>query len=675
MFDKILIANRGEIACRVVKTARRMGIATVAVYSEADRDARHVALADEAVFIGPAPSRESYLVADKILAAAKATGAQAVHPGYGFLSENEGFARRAEAEGIVFIGPKAHSIAAMGDKIASKKLALEARVNTIPGWNDAIESPEQAVQIARQIGYPVMIKASAGGGGKGLRVAWDDKQAHEGFASCRNEARSAFGDDRVFIEKFIENPRHIEIQVLGDAHGNVVYLNERECSIQRRHQKVIEEAPSPFISEATRRAMGEQAVALAKAVQYQSAGTVEFVVGRDQGFYFLEMNTRLQVEHPVTESITGVDLVEQMIRVAAGERLPFTQADIPRRGWAIECRINAEDPFRGFLPSTGRLVRYLPPPTTMEAALPVPEGGGVRVDTGVAEGGEIPMFYDSMIAKLIVHGLDRNDAIARMREALNGFVIRGVSSNIPFQAALLAHPAFVAGDFDTGFIAAHYGQGFRAEDVPHDDPEFLVALAAAANRRYRERAAGISGQLAGHGVKIGRDFTVVVRGEAGAQTHHPVTVDAGDGLRVAVGDKPYAIEIDWRMGGIRATGRCNGKPFTAQIERDGLWTVVQHNGRRIDAMVMSARAAELLRAMPYKPPADMSKFLLSPMPGLLVDIVVAPGKAVQAGEKLAVIEAMKMENILVAARDGVVAELLASKGESLAVDQPILSFE
>ncbi|MCP5289920.1 MAG: acetyl/propionyl/methylcrotonyl-CoA carboxylase subunit alpha [Burkholderiaceae bacterium] len=675
MFDKILIANRGEIACRVVKTARRMGIATVAVYSEADRDARHVALADEAVFIGPAPSRESYLVADKILAAAKATGAQAVHPGYGFLSENEGFARRAEAEGIVFIGPKAHSIAAMGDKIASKKLALEARVNTIPGWNDAIESPEQAVQIARQIGYPVMIKASAGGGGKGLRVAWDDKQAHEGFASCRNEARSAFGDDRVFIEKFIENPRHIEIQVLGDAHGNVVYLNERECSIQRRHQKVIEEAPSPFISEATRRAMGEQAVALAKAVQYQSAGTVEFVVGRDQGFYFLEMNTRLQVEHPVTESITGVDLVEQMIRVAAGERLPFTQADIPRRGWAIECRINAEDPFRGFLPSTGRLVRYLPPPTTMEAALPVPEGGGVRVDTGVAEGGEIPMFYDSMIAKLIVHGLDRNDAIARMREALNGFVIRGVASNIPFQAALLAHPAFVAGDFDTGFIAAHYGQGFRAEDVPHDDPEFLVALAAAANRRYRERAAGISGQLAGHGVKIGRDFTVVVRGEAGAQTHHPVTVDAGDGLRVAVGDKPYAIEIDWRMGGIRATGRCNGKPFTAQIERDGLWTVVQHNGRRIDAMVMSARAAELLRAMPYKPPADMSKFLLSPMPGLLVDIVVAPGKAVQAGEKLAVIEAMKMENILVAARDGVVAELLASKGESLAVDQPILSFE
>ncbi len=499
MFKKILIANRGEIACRVIKTAKKMGIATVAVYSDADRDARHVELADESVFIGPAPSRESYLVMDKIIEACKSTGAQAVHPGYGFLSENEVFARRVEDEGIVFIGPKHASIAAMGDKIASKKLALEAKVNTIPGWNEAIETPERAVEIAKDIGYPVMIKASAGGGGKGLRVAFSDKEAFEGFSACRNEAKASFGDDRVFIEKFVESPRHIEIQVLADAHGNTVYLHERECSIQRRHQKVIEEAPSPFISDATRKAMGEQAVALAKAVNYQSAGTVEFVVGKDQSFYFLEMNTRLQVEHPVTESITGVDLVEQMIRVAAGEKLPFTQAQIPRKGWAMECRINAEDPFRGFLPSTGRLVRYLPPPTTMEAAMPVPEGGGVRVDTGVYEGGEIPMFYDSMIAKLIVHGLDRDDAIAKMREALNGFVIRGVASNIPFQAALLAHPKFVSGDFNTGFIAEHYAQGFRAEDVPHDDPNFLVALAAAANRRYRERAAGISGQLAGHG--------------------------------------------------------------------------------------------------------------------------------------------------------------------------------
>ncbi len=674
MFKKILIANRGEIACRVVKTAKKMGIATVAVYSEADRDARHVELADEAVFIGPAPSRESYLVADKIIAACKATGAQAVHPGYGFLSENEEFARRVEEQGIVFIGPKYHSIAAMGDKIASKKLALEAKVNTIPGWNAAIDSPEQAVQIAKDIGYPVMIKASAGGGGKGLRVAFNDQEAFDGFSSCRNEAKASFGDDRVFIEKFVESPRHIEIQVLGDAHGNLVYLHERECSIQRRHQKVIEEAPSPFISEATRAAMGEQAVALARAVKYQSAGTVEFVVGADQSFYFLEMNTRLQVEHPVTESITGIDLVEMMIRVAAGEKLPFGQAEIPRRGWAMECRINAEDPFRGFLPSTGRLVRYLPPPQTMEAALPVPEGGGVRVDTGVDEGGEIPMTYDSMIAKLIVHGLDRDDAIAKMREALNGFVIRGVASNIPFQAALLAHPKFVAGDFNTGFIAEHYAMGFRAEDVPHEDPNFLVALAAAAYRRYLERAAGISGQLAGHHVTIGNQFVAVLKGQRGEHVHVPVLIEAERTTVVQVEGRSYAIDSQWQFGGIRASGSCNGKPFTAQVERHGLWLRVDHNGLRIDAQVMTARAAELLRRMPFKAPPDMSRFLLSPMPGLLADIVVKPGQAVRSGERLAVIEAMKMENILTAAQDGTVAEVMAAKGESLAVDQPILRF-
>jgi propionyl-CoA carboxylase alpha chain len=675
MFKKILIANRGEIACRVIKTARKMGIATVAVYSEADRDARHVELADEAVFIGAAPSRESYLVADKIIEACKATGAQAVHPGYGFLSENEGFAKRLEEDGITFIGPKHYSIAAMGDKIASKKLALEAKVNTIPGWNAAIESPERAVEIARDIGYPVMIKASAGGGGKGLRVAFNDKEAFEGFTACRNEARNSFGDDRVFIEKFVESPRHIEIQVLGDAHGSVVYLHERECSIQRRHQKVIEEAPSPFISEATRKAMGEQAVALAKAVRYQSAGTVEFVVGKDQSFYFLEMNTRLQVEHPVTESITGIDLVEQMIRVAAGEKLPFTQADIPRRGWAIECRINAEDPFRNFLPSTGRLVRYVPPTTTMEAAMPVPEGGGVRVDTGVYEGGEIPMYYDSMIAKLIVHGVDRDDAIAKMREALNGFVIRGVSSNIPFQAALLAHPKFVSGDFNTGFIAEHYGQGFRAEDVPHDDPDFLVALAAAAQRRYLERAAGISGQMAGHGMVIGRDFVVVVKGQGGEHRHVPVSVKVEGATTIVVGERQFAINKGWTFGSIRASGNCNGRPFTAQIERHGLWLRIEHNGLRIEAQVMSARAAELLRVMPFKAPADMSKFLLSPMPGLLVALAVKPGQQVQAGERLAVIEAMKMENILTATQDGTVKELLAKQGESLSVDQPIIAFQ
>jgi propionyl-CoA carboxylase alpha chain len=680
MFKKILIANRGEIACRVIKTAKKMGIATVAVYSEADRDARHVELADESVLLGPAPSRESYLVADKIIAACKATGAEAVHPGYGFLSENEAFAKRVEEEGIVFIGPKHASIAAMGDKIASKKLAAEAKVNTIPGWNAAIETPEQAVKIAKDIGYPVMIKASAGGGGKGLRVAFNDKEAHEGFSSCRNEAKNSFGDDRVFIEKFVESPRHIEIQVIGDAQGHVVYLNERECSIQRRHQKVIEEAPSPFISDETRKAMGEQAVQLAKAVNYQSAGTVEFVVGRDQSFYFLEMNTRLQVEHPVTECITGLDLVELMIRVAAGEPLPFTQAEVKREGWAIECRINAEDPFRNFLPSTGRLVRFLPPATTMEAAADA--RGGVRVDTGVAEGGEIPMFYDSMIAKLIVHGRDRNDAIAKMRDALNAFVIRGINSNIPFQAALLAHPKFVSGDFNTGFIAEHYGKGFSSADVPHDDPLFLVALAAFVRRKARERSGGISGQIEGHRVKHMADLVVVVLGKDGEHVHHAARAEQFDPVSgkadVVIGDRHFAIQSTSRLGVLLMQGTCNGRAFTAQVERGGaknpLGIRVLHNGTQIETLVLLPRAAELFKLMPHKAPPDLSKFLLSPMPGLLADISVVPGQKVLAGERLAVIEAMKMENILTATQDGTVGELLAKKGESLAVDQPILSF-
>ncbi len=691
MFKKILIANRGEIACRVIKTARKMGIRTVAVYSEADKDARHVELADEAVLLGPAPSRESYLVADKIIAACKATGAEAVHPGYGFLSENEGFAKRLEEEGIVFIGPKHYSIAAMGDKIASKKLALEAKVNTIPGWNDAIDTPEQAVEIAKGIGYPVMIKASAGGGGKGLRVAFNDKEAFDGFSSCRNEARNSFGDDRVFIEKYVLEPRHIEIQILGDGHGNVVYLNERECSIQRRHQKVIEEAPSPFISDATRKAMGEQAVALAKAVKYQSAGTVEFVVGKDQDFYFLEMNTRLQVEHPVTECITGLDLVEQMIRVAAGEALSFTQADVKKEGWSIECRINAEDPFRNFLPSTGRLVRYQPPAADLEqgtvtlagAAYEGGKFGGVRVDTGVYEGGEIPMYYDSMIAKLIVHGKDRNDAIAKMRAALNSFVIRGISSNIPFQAALLAHPKFVTGEFNTGFIAEHYAQGFKAEDVPHDDPLFLVALAAFVRRKARERAAGISGQLPGHGVAHGRDLVVVQLGAAGQNVYHDVQLgdfDAAHGtMNVTVGGKIYAIRSTTKLGEILMTGTVNGQPFSAQVERGSakrpLALKVAHNGTQIEALVLLPRAADLHRLMPYKAPPDTSKMLLSPMPGLLVQVPVTVGQKVQAGERLAVIEAMKMENILVAAQDCVVKEIKAAVGESLSVDQQIIIFE
>ena len=682
MFTKILIANRGEIACRVIATAKKMGIATVAVYSEADKEARHVLLADEAVLIGPAASRESYLVADKIIAAAKATGAQAIHPGYGFLSENEAFSKRCEDEGIAFIGPRHFSIAAMGDKIASKKLANEAKVNTIPGYNDAIDSAEAAVEIAKGIGYPVMIKASAGGGGKGLRVAANDKEAFEGFTSCKNEARNSFGDDRVFIEKFVEEPRHIEIQVLGDSHGNVIYLNERECSIQRRHQKVIEEAPSPFISDATRKAMGEQAVALAKAVQYQSAGTVEFVVGKDQSFYFLEMNTRLQVEHPVTEAITGIDLVEMMIRVAHGEKLPITQADVKRNGWAIECRINAEDPFRNFLPSTGRLVRFQTPVQTMFQSN-TQDLLGVRVDTGVQDGGEIPMFYDSMIAKLIVHGTDRNDAIAKMREALNGFVIRGISSNIPFQAALLAHPKFVSGDFNTGFIAENYAHGFRAEDVPHEDPDFLVALAAFVRRKSRERAANLSGQLPGYDVQIGHDYSVVVLGAKGDNRYIPVHVDEFRGQSgkaiIKVGESHYIIESHSRLNDVRISGTVNGKPFTAQVERgtpkNPLALQIQHNGTRIEALVVSPRMAQLHQMMPFKTPPDMSRFVLSPMPGLLVNVAVSAGQKVQAGERVAVIEAMKMENILFAAHDGVVKKIMASQGESLTVDQVIVEFE
>jgi propionyl-CoA carboxylase alpha chain len=665
MFKKILIANRGEIACRVIKTARKMGIKTVAVYSEADKDARHVELADEAVCIGPAPSRESYLVMDNIIKACKDTGAEAVHPGYGFLSENEAFAKRLEEEGITFIGPKHYSIAAMGDKIASKKLANEAKVNTIPGYNDAIDTPEAAVEIAKGIGYPVMIKASAGGGGKGLRVAFNDKEAFEGFSACKNEARNSFGDDRVFIEKFVEEPRHIEIQVLGDGHGNAVYLWERECSIQRRHQKVIEEAPSPFISEETRKAMGEQAVALAKAVKYQSAGTVEFVVGKDQSFYFLEMNTRLQVEHPVTESITGLDLVEQMIRVAAGEKLSFGQSDIKRNGWSMECRINADDPYRNFLPSTGRLVRYQPPE----------EVNGVRVDTGVYEGGEIPMYYDSMIAKLIVHGKDRLDAITKMRAALNEFVIRGIHSNIPFQAALMQHPRFISGDFNTGFIAEEFPHGFRASDVVPADDKLMDALATAVHRRYLDRAAGIYGQLEGHEVKIPTEF-VVASGEPGKMDYVETSVnESAHGYEVNVAGEIYKIDTDWNPGQIIYKATVNGKAISAQVERVGLYYRIQFDGVRVDSLVLTPAGAEMQKLMPFKEPPDMSKFLLSPMPGLLVDVAVTVGQKVEAGQRLAAIEAMKMENVLVASQDGVVAEVMAAKGESLAVDQQILRFE
>jgi propionyl-CoA carboxylase alpha chain len=665
MFQKILIANRGEIACRIIKTAKKMGIKTVAVYSEADQEARHVELADESVCIGPAPSRESYLMMNHIIEACKATGAQAIHPGYGFLSENEEFARIVEEQGIVFIGPKHHSIAAMGDKIASKKLAEKAKVNTIPGHNEAIENADLAVDIAQKIGYPVMIKASAGGGGKGLRVAYNDQEAFEGFTSCQNEARNSFGDDRIFIEKFVEEPRHIEIQILGDAFGSIVYLWERECSIQRRHQKVIEEAPSPFISQKTRVAMGEQAVALARAVQYQSAGTVEFVVGKDQSFYFLEMNTRLQVEHPVTEMITGLDLVEQMIRVAAGEKLTFEQKDVQRNGWAIECRINAEDPYRQFLPSTGRLVKYQPPPTS----------DGVRVDTGVYEGGEIPMFYDSMIAKLITHGSTRDEAISKMQIALNQFVIQGIDSNIPFQATLMQHPDFQSGQINTGFIGKHFPQGFMGARLDRDTKLLLSAIAGSIHLQYVNRSGNITGQLEGHASLIPNQLTIVI-GEHGKQEYIPIEIAADvDGDHVVIQDKKFDIKSNWRPGEILFEGLVNNSPIVLQANRKSVFYELIYNGIRFQAIVMSRSKAELQKLMPFKAPPDMSQYLLSPMPGLLSEVSVEVGQKVQVGQKLAIIEAMKMENVMLAQHEGVVAQILAKKGESLSVDQMIIRFE
>lgn len=665
MFKKILIANRGEIACRVIRTCRSMGIASVAVYSEADAEALHVQMADEAVLIGPAPSRESYLVMEKIIAAAKTTGAQAIHPGYGFLSENETFAKLVEDEGLVFIGPKYAAIASMGDKIASKKLAMASGVNTIPGYNEVILNAQQAVKIAQNIGYPVMLKASAGGGGKGLRVAFNDQQAEEGFIACTNEARNAFGDDRIFIEKFIEEPRHIEIQILGDSFGNVVFLWERECSIQRRHQKVIEEAPSPFISEETRQAMGAQAVALAKAVNYQSAGTVEFVVGKDESFYFLEMNTRLQVEHPVTEMITGLDLVEQMLRVAAGQALAFKQGDILRNGWAMECRINAEDPYRGFLPSTGRLTHYQPNA----------KEGISRIDTGFYEGSDIPMFYDSMIAKVITHGQNRQEAIARMQFALNEFVIAGVHSNIPFQAALMQHPSFQAGDFNTGFIGEHFLDGFHGLSPSVAEQELLSAIATTIHLGYLARSLQISGQLDGHTLQTPTSFEVLV-GPSGQQLSISTTVKHSEkGLWVEVGQQQVFIESDWQVGSTLYRAQINGQPYSLQVARQGVFYILQMNGISFQSMVMTTGNAKLQKLMPLKVAPDLSKYLLSPMPGLLVQVAVQVGQKVQAGERLAAIEAMKMENILFASQVGVVAEILVEQGQSLSVDQVIMRFE
>ncbi len=660
MFEKILIANRGEIACRVIKSARKMGIKTVAVYSDADKEALHVQMADEAVHIGPSPSSESYLVMERIIQACKDTGAQAVHPGYGFLSENSAFCEALESEGIAFIGPATFAINSMGDKITSKNLAEKAGVNVIPGYTDVVRDTDHAVQIANDIGYPVMLKASAGGGGKGMRVAWNEAECRDGFERATNEARSSFGDDRVFIEKFIEEPRHIEIQVIADTHGNVVYLGERECSIQRRHQKVIEEAPSPFLDEETRKKMGEQAVQLSKAVDYRSAGTVEFIVDANRNFYFLEMNTRLQVEHPVTECITGLDLVELMIRVANGEELPITQADVKLTGWAMESRVYAEDPFRNFLPSIGRLVNYEPP-----------TGDNVRVDTGVYEGGEVSMFYDPMIAKLITYGADRNEAISRMQDALDAYCIRGVQHNISFLNALMVHPRFIEGRLTTNFIAEEYPDGFDASCVPREDPAKAIVVAAMIHRQYMDRAARLSGQLRGHERRVNDDWVVAIDGE-----YHAVTaIPANGGFRVEYQDKAYDVTTEWALGQPLLRASINGQEVCFQVERHGLWLRLVHRGNQTDALVMTPRSAELHALMPEKEAPDLSKFLLSPMPGLLVKISVEVGQEVKAGEELAVIEAMKMENVLRAEQDSTVAAINADAGDSLKVDQVIIEFE
>jgi propionyl-CoA carboxylase alpha chain len=649
LFDKILIANRGEIACRVIRTCKRLGIKTVAVYSEADADALHVREADEKVLIGPPPSAQSYLLIDKIVEACKKTGAQAVHPGYGFLSEKEAFQKALAAAGIAFIGPDARAIYAMGDKIESKKLAQKAGVSTVPGHLAAIPNADEAVKIAQKIGYPVMIKASAGGGGKGMRIAYNDAEAHEGFGSATNEAKASFADDRVFIEKYVEEPRHIEIQLIADGRGNCVYLWERECSIQRRHQKVIEEAPSPFLDAKTRKAMGEQAVALAKAVKYKSAGTVEFIVDKNRNFYFLEMNTRLQVEHPVTELITGLDLVELMIRVAAGEKLPFEQKDVKLNGWAVEARLYAEDPFRNFLPSTGRLVKYREPKA----------GPDVRVDTGVYEGGEISMFYDPMIAKLCTYGKTRNDAIDRMRRALDEFYVRGVSHNVPFLAALMAHPRFVAGQLTTNFIAEEFKGGFTAAHLPPRDPAMLAAIAAVVDRIQSHRTGTVED---GRTVMLNREpMAVRVAGQGAAFT-------------VEAGDREIAIETNWVPGEPLLHATVDGQHIVVQVDTLGSGWRLVHEGGQADVLVLTPRQAELYALMPVKAAPDTSKFLLSPMPGLLASVAVAEGQEIKAGEALAVVEAMKMENVLRAVRDGTVKTLHAKAGDSLRVDQKIIEF-
>jgi len=664
MFNKILIANRGEIACRVIKTARKMGIATVAVYSDADKDALHVRMADEAVHIGAAQANRSYIVIERIMDAVRQAGAEAVHPGYGFLSENAKFAEALEAEGIAFIGPPAGAIEAMGDKITSKKLAAAAGVTTIPGYMGLIRDAEEAVKIATQVGYPVMIKASAGGGGKGMRIAWNDEEAREGFQSSKNEAAASFGDDRIFIEKFVTGPRHIEIQVLGDKHGNCLYLGERECSIQRRNQKVIEEAPSPFLDAATRKAMGEQAVVLAQAVDYCSAGTVEFIVDGKKNFYFLEMNTRLQVEHPVTELITGIDLVEQMIRVAAGEKLALTQDDVKLTGWAVECRLYAEDPYRDFLPSTGRLTRYRPPEEVATGT------HAVRNDTGVYEGGEISRYYDPMIAKLCSWGPDRAAALEIMRRALDEFEVEGIGHNLPFLSAVMDHPRFISGEITTAFIAEEYPEGFDGAALDETTLHRIGAAAVAMKLIIEQRAAQITGTMPNHGRSVGSDWVVSLGGlELTART------EAGEGLAVFVEDREIAVSFDWVPGETLAIADIDGTAMALKVDTRTEGFRIRYRGADLNVKVRSPRVAELARLMPEKRPPDTSKMLLCPMPGVVVSIAVAEGDEVQAGQALATVEAMKMENVLRAERKATVKKINAAPGASLAVDDVIMEFE
>ncbi|UWQ34161.1 acetyl/propionyl/methylcrotonyl-CoA carboxylase subunit alpha [Leisingera sp. M527] len=681
MFDKILIANRGEIACRVIKTARKMGIKTVAIYSDADKQALHVQMADEAVHIGPPPANQSYIVIDKVMEAVRATGAQAVHPGYGFLSENSKFAEALAAEGVAFVGPPVGAIESMGDKITSKKIAQEAGVSTVPGYMGLIADADEAVKISNEVGYPVMIKASAGGGGKGMRIAWNDDEAREGFQSSKNEAANSFGDDRIFIEKFVTQPRHIEIQVLCDTHGNGIYLGERECSIQRRNQKVVEEAPSPFLDEETRKAMGEQAVALAKAVGYASAGTVEFIVDGDKNFYFLEMNTRLQVEHPVTELITGVDLVEQMIRVADGGELPLRQEDVKLTGWAIENRLYAEDPYRGFLPSIGRLSRYRPPAETAAGPMLIngkwqgdaPAGeAAVRNDTGVYEGGEISMYYDPMIAKLCTWAPTRAEAIDAMRIALDSFEVEGIGHNLPFLSAVMDHPIFIDGTMTTAFIEEQYPEGFEGVELPEADLRKIAASCAAMHRVAEIRRTRVSGRMDNHERKVGTDWTVTLQGQS-----YDVVIDADrDGATVKFADgTALRVSSDWTPGDQLATLDVDGEILVLKTGKVTQGFRIRSRGADLKVHVRTPRQAELAQLMPEKLPPDTSKMLLCPMPGLIVKVDVEAGQEVQEGQALCTIEAMKMENILRAEKKGVVSKINASAGDSLAVDDVIMEFE